>query len=574
MRPRHPPRTCRVSTTRDRKANRCPPQPHVRKRLLHTTVLRMINPMPATKPDPIATQCANDANDACYLALKARDARFDGRFFTGVTSTGIYCRPVCRVRTPKRENCQFYALAAQAESAGFRPCLRCRPELAPASTAAGADSLLPWSTQDASFILARQAAKLLDEPDLWSDGAPSMAELAARLGVSERHVRRIFETHWGVSPLQYLQTRRLLMAKRLLTDTALPVTQVAALSGFASVRRFNTSFAEHYRLQPRQLRQSSTLGIPASDTACIVLKGAYRPPYDVAAMLRFFATRQIEGIEAVDTEKLTLARTLALTMAGKVHNGWLQVQFVPERCSVVLQISPSLSGALPQVLARVRALLDLDAEPSIINAALLSDFPGSEGLRVPGCLDGFELGVRAILGQQITVQAARTLGARLVERFGTDLPGARGGQILNRLFPTPQVLCQASGEDMGQLGIVRQRQRAIQALAQAVAYNGLVLQPGVDIPQTLAALQALPGIGPWTAHYIAMRALRWPDAFVAGDVALHKALGVQAANSNPKQVAAAAEAASQRWRPWRSYAVVRAWATLAPTQPTKNANRM
>ena len=536
----------------------------------------MIEPMPAPKPDPIATQNTNDANDACYLALKARDARFDGRFFTGVTSTGIYCRPVCRVRTPKRENCQFYALAAQAESAGFRPCLRCRPELAPASTAAGADTLLPWSTQDASFILARQAANLLDEPGLWSDGAPSMAQLAARLGVSERHVRRIFETHWGVSPLQYLQTRRLLMAKRLLTDTALPVAQVAALSGFASVRRFNASFAEHYRLQPRQLRQSSTLGTPASDTAGIVLKGAYRPPYDVAAILRFFATRQIEGMEAVDTEKLTLARTLALTLAGKVHSGWLQVQFVPQRCGVVLQISPSLSGALPQVLARVRAMLDLDAEPSIINAAMLADFPGSEGLRVPGCLDGFELGVRAILGQQITVQAARTLGARLVERFGTDLPDAGTGP--RRLFPTPQVVCQASGEDVGQLGIVRQRQRAIQALAQAVAYNGLVLQPGVDIPDTLTALQALPGIGPWTAHYIAMRALRWPDAFVAGDVALHKALGVQATNSNPKQVAAAAEAASQHWKPWRSYAVVRAWATLAPpiapTEPTEAPKRM
>ncbi len=526
----------------------------------------MIEPMPAPKPDPIATQNTKDVSDACYLALKARDARFDGRFFTGVTSTGIYCRPVCRVRTPKRENCQFYALAAQAESAGFRPCLRCRPELAPASTAAEADPLHPWSTQDASFILARQAANLLDEPGLWSDGAPSMADLATRLGVSERHVRRIFETHWGVSPLQYLQTRRLLMAKRLLTDTTLPVAQVAALSGFASVRRFNASFAEHYRLPPRQLRQSSTPGTPGSDTAGIVLKCAYRPPYDVAAMLQFFATRQIEGMEAVDTEKLMLARTLALTVAGKVHSGWLKMQFVPERCGVVLQISPSLSGALPQVLARVRALLDLDAEPSIINAALLGDFPGSAGLRVPGCLDGFELGVRAILGQQITVQAARTLGARLVERFGTNL--TEPGHGPRRLFPAPHVVCQASGEDMGQLGIVRQRQRAIQALAQAVACNGLLLQPGVDIAETLAALQALPGIGPWTAHYIAMRALRWPDAFVAGDVALHKALGVQAANRNPKQLAVAAEAASQRWKPWRSYAVVRAWATLAqPAAP-------
>jgi AraC family transcriptional regulator of adaptative response / DNA-3-methyladenine glycosylase II len=271
----------------------------------------------------------------------------------------------------------------------------------------------------------------------------------------------------------------------------------------------------------------------------------------------------------------------------------VQVQFVPERCNVVFHISPSLGAALPQVLARLRALLDLDAEPSAINAALQTDFPGMEGLRVPGCLDGFELGVRAILGQQITVRAACTLGARLVERFGTDLSGAgagfaagppqgevlplggqrstrsdqRGGQVLSRLFPTPQALCQASGEEMGQLGIVRQRQRAIQALAQAVAHNGLVLQAGVDIPGALAALQALPGIGPWTAHYIAMRALRWPDAFVAGDVALHKALGVQGSN-NPKQAAAAAEAASQRWKPWRSYAVVRAWASLASTTKT------
>jgi AraC family transcriptional regulator of adaptative response / DNA-3-methyladenine glycosylase II len=498
------------------------------------------------------------ASDACYLALKTRDARFDGRFFTGVTSTGIYCRPVCRVRTPKRENCQFYALAAQAELAGFRPCLRCRPELAPACVA-GADALHPWSTQDASTILARQAASLLDEPTLWSDGAPSMKDLAQRLGVSERHVRRIFEAHWGISPLQYLQTRRLLMAKRLLTDTHLPVAQVAALSGFSSVRRFNASFVAHYRLQPRQLRQPNTATALPSDGDCIVLKGSYRPPYDVASMLGFFARRQIDGVEWVDTVHQTMARTVSLTVAGRHLSGWVQAQFEPARCHVVFQISASLGAALPQVLARLRAWLDLDAEPLAINAVLLNDFPGSDGLRVPGCLDGFELGVRAILGQQITVQAARTLGARLVERFGTDLPDPTGN--LTRLFPSPQSLCLADGEELGQLGIVRQRQRAIQALAQAVAHNSLVLQPGVDIAQTLAALQALPGIGPWTAQYIAMRALRWPDAFVAGDVALHKALGVPT-GSNPRQAALDVEAASQRWKPWRSYAVMRAWARL------------
>jgi AraC family transcriptional regulator of adaptative response / DNA-3-methyladenine glycosylase II len=526
----------------------------------------MIQTMSTATPDPIATQDANSASDACYLAMKARDARFDGRFFTGVTSTGIYCRPVCRVRTPRRENCQFFTLAAQAESAGYRPCLRCRPELAPSATpttgipTGNATGLTqPWSTHDASAILAQQAARLLDEPTLWSDGAPSMTDLAARLGVSERHVRRIFETHWGVSPLQYLQTRRLLMAKRLLTDTQLPVTQVAALSGFSSVRRFNASFVEHYRLQPRQLRKARGPANALPQETGIVLKGSYRPPYDVAAMLGFFAMRQIAGVEAVNPALGTLARTLSLTVAGHTHTGWVQARFVLDTCTVVFHISNSLGAVLPQVLARARALLDLDAEPWSINPCLQDDFPGLDGLRVPGCLDGFELGVRAILGQQITVRAACTLGARLVERFGTDMPTPVEG--LRRLFPSPQALLQAGGDELGQLGIVRQRQRAIQALAQAVVHGDVVLQPGVDVPTTLVALQALPGIGPWTAQYIAMRALRWPDAFVAGDVALQKALGVQVAN-NPRQAAQAAEAASQRWKPWRSYAVVRGWASL------------
>jgi AraC family transcriptional regulator of adaptative response / DNA-3-methyladenine glycosylase II len=392
-----------------------------------------------------------------------------------------------------------------------------------------------------------------------------MADVASRLGVSERHLRRIFETHWGVSPLQYLQTRRLLMAKRLLTDTTLPVAQIASLSGFASVRRFNASFVEHYRLQPRQLRQQREADATpqaTEPTDAIVLKASYRPPYDVAAMLGFFATRQIAGVEAVDPDRLTLSRTLALPHGPRTLVGWVRVRLVPERCAVVLHISPSLGDALPQVLARLRALLDLDADPLAINAALDADFPGLDGLRVPGCLDGFELGVRAILGQQITVQAARTLGARLVERYGSELSTPVEG--LRRLFPTPQALAQASGEELGQMGIVRQRQRAIQALAQAVLESRVHLQPGADVPQTLAALQALPGIGAWTAQYIAMRALRWPDAFVAGDVALQKALGVRHA-ANPQR---AAEDASQRWKPWRSYAVVRGWARLSAPEPT------
>ncbi len=489
---------------------------------------------------------------ACYQALLARDARFDGSFFTGVTSTGIYCRPVCAVRTPRRENCRFFHHAAQAEGAGFRPCLRCRPELAPHGE-------LPWSTQDASGILARQAARLLDEPEGWPDGQPvSVRGLATRMGITDRHLRRIFEAQFGVSPLQYLQTRRLLTAKQLLTDTTLPVSEVALASGFASLRRFNAAFLAHYRLNPRQLRRDGA--VPHKGEGLCVKLG-YRPPYDVAAMLGFFNKRAIAGVECVDAGAQQLGRTLRLKLAGEELQGWVTAQFDSARCQLVLRVSDSLRSALPLVIRRVRALLDLDADPLAINAVLHASFPDSDGLRVPGTVDGFELAVRAVLGQQITVAAARTLAQRLVERFGeplsTPLPG------LTRLFPSPQVLAGASGDALGQLGIVRQRQAAIGALARAMAAGELQLHSGADVLQTCAALQALPGIGAWTAQYIAMRALRWPDAFPAGDVALHKALAVRGERE--------AEAASQLWKPWRSYAVLRAWARL-DSGPIKTTN--
>ena len=491
--------------------------------------------------------------DACYLAMKARDARFDGCFFTGVTSTGIYCRPVCKVRTPRRENCRFFGHAAQAESAGFRPCLRCRPELAPHSVV--------WSIQDASYILAHQAARLLDEPEAWGDAAPSSARrggvmhlLAARLGVSDRHVRRIFDSQFGVSPLQYLQTRRLLSAKQLLADTDLPITQIALISGYASVRRFNAAFAGHYGLNPTQLRQ----GGAARPSEAITVKLGYRPPYDAAAMLSFFRKRMIGGIEFVhDTDGGgQIARTFAIETGGQIHQGWLVAQFDQARHQVVLRVADSLAGILPLVIRRLRAALDLDADPKAINLALHASFPQGDGLRVPGSLCGYELAVRAVLGQQITVAAARTLAQRMVDRFGAaiETPFAE----LTRLFPAPGVLAQASGDALGQLGIVKQRQAAIVAIARAVAEKRLQLHGGGDVHSAIAALRAMPGIGDWTAQYIAMRALRWPDAFPAGDVALQKALGLLDAKNPARE----AEAASQMWKPWRSYAVVRAWAAL------------
>ena len=493
--------------------------------------------------------------DTCYLALKARDARFDGRFFTGVTSTGIYCRPVCRVKTPRRENCRFFGLAAQAERAGFRPCLRCRPELAPAFS----QGALPWTIQDASRILANQAARLLDDWQAWSAGAPSVALLAERVGVSDRHLRRIFEAEFGVSPLQYLQTRRLLAAKQLLTDTELPVTQIALASGFASLRRFNAAFALHYGLSPTRLRRdgASTSAGPAP------VRLGYRPPYDAAALLSFFEARALAGVEQVDSNGF--ARTLRLTCDGREHSGWLRCTFQPEQNQVLLQVSDSLQPVLPLLIRRVRSLLDLDADPEAINAVLHEAFPGGDGLRVPGTLDGYELAVRAVIGQQVTVAAARTLASRLVQRFGEPMPASatpRPG--LDRLFPTPAVLAAASGDALGALGIVRQRQAAITALARAVAEQRLALDVHADLAGTIAALTALPGIGDWTAQYIAMRALRWPDAFPAGDVALQKALAVS--DASPQRAARAAEAASVPWAPWRSYAVIRAWERLpAPT---------
>ncbi len=491
-------------------------------------------------------------DDACYRAFAAHDARFDGHFFTGVRSTGIYCRPVCKVRLPRRENCQFFLLAAQAEAAGYRPCLRCRPEIA-----AGGTLEAVWSTQDASAILARQAAALLDQAARGDPHDSPVAASATRLGVSERHLRRIFEHSLGISPLQYLQTQRLLRAKQLLTDSRLPIAEVARLSGFGSVRRFNSVFSSQYRMPPSALRKTVASQLAPTQAAGIVCKACYRPPYDVTAMLEFLQQRSVPGVEEVRPQHRLYQRTLALTWQGQLHCGWVQAQFHPTQHSVAFFISESLLGALGPVLFRLKALLDLDADPAAIQARLGADFPGLDGLRVPGTMSGFELGVRAILGQQITVAAARTLARRLVQALGT--PISTGQPALERLFPQPWQLAQASGETLGALGIVRQRQGAIVALAQAVADGRLLLEPGADPESSIQALCALPGIGAWTAHYIAMRALRWPDAFPSADVALHSALGLR----QHAQAAREAERRAQAWRPWRSYAVIRAWHALS-----------
>ena len=485
---------------------------------------------------------------AAYQVIMARDARFDGRLFVGVTSTGIYCRPICRVRTPSAKNCRFFETPAQAEAAAFRPCMKCRPEIAPGAG-------LPWTVMDASRTLARQAADALDV-EAASGDAPSLVHVATRLGVSDRHLRRIFQTEHGVTPLQYLQTRRLLLAKQLLTDTRLPVAQVALASGFSSLRRFNAAFAQSYRMSPSRLRGETDDATLDSETA-ITVKLAYRAPYDVAALLRFLAQRAIAGVEAVDGPRVrrSLRAGTVAPMAG-----WVEAEFASATPIVTLRFAPELAGASGRVVAAARRWLDLDAMPQAIDA-VLAKLPGAPGLRLPGSLDAFELAVRAVLGQQVTVAAARTLARRVVERFGEPL--ATPWADVTRSFPAPARLATATLEQIAELGIIRTRAGAIQAVAQAWPEIAVLLAPRARAEPLIERLCALPGIGPWTSHYIAMRALGWPDAFPPNDVAVLKAMK-QLFNSTTQREA---QERAQAWQPWRAYAVLRLWNSLEKPTP-------
>lgn len=475
--------------------------------------------------------------EACYQALVTHDPRFDGRFFVGVSSTGIYCRPVCTVRRPRRENCTFFPSAAAAEKNGFRPCLRCRPELAPGH-----------GNVDAASRLARAAAERIENGEL---ADASLGELATGLGTTDRHLRRVFSAEFGVTPVEYAQTQRLLLAKRLLTDTALPVTTVAMAAGFGSVRRFNALFRKRYRLQPRALRKTPESG--ARDE--LVFELAYRPPYAWKQHLAFLAPRTVAGVEAVTASRY--ARTVAIRRGDAMHRGWLAVEHRPRRRTLRIALSASLAQVVPETLGRVRRLFDLGCRPDEIARHLRALSAAAPGLRVPGAFDGFEMAVRAVLGQQITVAAARTLAGRIAAAYGDPL--ATPAPTLERTFPEPAQLAQAGLAELGRLGVIRARGRAILALAAACADGELVLAPGADVARTMEALRALPGIGEWTAQYVAMRALAWPDAFPHTDYAVMKALG----ETSPKRVLERAEP----WRPWRAYAAMHLWNSFGVDNP-------
>lgn len=498
--------------------------------------------------------------DAAYQVLLAHDARFDGRLFVGVTSTGVYCRPICRVRMPSRRNCRFFASPAQAEAAWFRPCLKCRPEIAPGPG-------LPWTVMDASRTLALQAASALDDFAARGD-APSVAAVAARLGVSDRHLRRIFFAEHGVTPLQYLQTRRLLLAKQLLTDTQLPISEIALTSGFRSLRRFNAAFLGGYRMNPTRLRRTAPRAAGEAAAAprrhraaklatgeAITVQLAYRAPLDVDALLAFVAARAIPGVEAVVGR--AIRRTVAPGALAPAP-GWLEARFAADAARVQLAFSPTLGAASGAVIAATRRWLDLDAAPATI-AETLADLPGASGIRLPGSVDAFELAVRAILGQQVTVAAARTLGKRVVERFGARLETPWAD--VDRTFPRPDELAAQPIERIAELGIIRSRAAAIQSLAAQWSAIAPLLAPGASPEALVGKLCEVRGIGPWTAHYVAMRGLGWPDAFPPGDVAAAKAMRTLFGSASARDVSLRAE----RWRPWRAYALLRLWNSLGAT---------
>ena len=483
-------------------------------------------------------------NRRFYKALTAHDSRFDGVFFVGVTSTGIYCRPICPAKTPKEANCRFFDTPQEAEQAGFRPCLRCRPELAPGSA----------PVDDAQRI-AQLIVQRLEEGTL--DEKAGLEDIADQFELSSRQIRRIVQKELGVPPIQLLLTRRLLLAKQLLTETTLPITEIAFASGFSSLRRFNDAFSIRYRMPPTRLRQKATDGAAAiAENQTSTLQLSYRPPYDWKGILAFLAARALKGVEPVTAD--SYARTVRLGAA----KGWIRVTQSPKKHALMVEFTHTLTPVLPALLARVRALFDLDARPDLIASHLKKDprlaaaVTANPGVRVPGAFNGFEIGVRAILGQQVTVKAATTIACRFVEAFGDEIvtPFAE----LHRLTPTPARVAAVRVDAIARHGIIAARARSIIALADAQSSPSLCLDGGThqNPDDSIKRLTELPGIGEWTAHYIAMRALRWPDAFPKEDIAVRNNLGGVTSRE--------AEALSQAWRPWRSYAVMHVWRMATP----------
>lgn len=478
--------------------------------------------------------------EVCYRALLTRDARFDGQFYTAVLSTGIYCRPICPARPPKIENCLFLPSAAAAQQMGFRPCLRCRPEASPAKQRIQAgsnlvDHALRWITEGA-----------------FDDDC--VEHLAERLGVSGRHLRRLFARELGTTPIAVAQAQRVLLAKKMIVETTLSMTDVAIAAGFGSVRRFNDAMQRNYGRAPKTMRHTSTSN--GNMTAGITLELPFTPPYDWEAMIDFLAGRAIPGVEAVDAGKYVRSFQL-----DGVH-GIVEVQQEPETNHLFATIHATEVPPIGIIVARLRRLFDLDANIGMIDTHLSADprlaarVRERPGLRVPGSWDLFELTVRAVLGQQISVAAATTLSGRLVATLGEPLKGDFAATLektgISMIFPLPVAVMTAN---LTPIGLTRAREKALQSLATVVHEDRLFFQPQPSPNKTIEKLCELPGIGPWTAHYIAMRGYRDPDAFPHADLGLLRALETKSGRPTPAELLAIAEA----WRPWRAYAAMRLW---------------
>lgn len=476
-------------------------------------------------------------HDACYSAIRVRDARYDGRFFTAVKTTRIYCRPVCPARTPLSRNVVFYPTAAAAQEAGFHPCLRCRPETAPA---AGRARDLPDSVARALGLIELGA---LDEA--------GVDALAARLGVGERQLRRQFRQHLGASPVAVAQTRRVLLAKQLIHETRLPMAEIAFAAGFGSIRRFNEIFLALFGRAPGELRRSGKPDVSAGPQGEIKLLLRYRPPYDWSAMLDFLRVRAIPGIERVTADSYT--RTIGLDGA----QGTVRVEPGTGNALQATVRFPQLH-ALPTIIARLRRVFDLASDPAALAAQLAHDpvmaalTAARPGLRVPGAWDGFELALRAVLGQQITVGAAIKLAGKLVAAHGQPLEQPDGD--LTHLFPTPAAIAPA---DLAPLGMPRSRAATLSAVAAAALADPRLFDTSNSLDTAVTRLREIRGVGEWTAQYIALRQLREPDAFPASDIGLIRALEkLESREYTPAQLLARAEA----WRPWRAYAAQHLWA--------------
>lgn len=510
-------------------------------------------------PNPPSTEPTALLPDRRTLdrARLSRDPRFDGRFFIAVTSTGIYCRPVCPAPSPKQANVRYFPSAAAAAEAGFRPCLRCRPEAAPGTPA--------WLGTSA---VVRRALRLIQEGAL---DESSVDRFAARVGIGSRHLHRLFVQHVGASPIAVAQTRRLHFAKRLLDETSLTMTDIALASGYGSLRRFNDAFRAAYGRAPRDLRRDRAGGYvsahgqdralsgpqrPSSDADAqrVTLRLAFRPPYDWGALRDFLVARAVPGVERIDVDGY--ARTIALPDAGSRPGApaLIRVRPIAGRDELELTVYGASPPDLFQLSVTARRMFDLGADPVLTAQALGTDavlrrlVRRRPGLRVPGMWDPFECAVRAVLGQQVSVAAARTLAGRLVARVGRRVPGVPDD--LTHLFPSPADLAEA---DLGGLGVTGARIAAIQTLARTVLEGRLDFRAPAD--EVITTLQTLPGFGPWTAHYVAMRALGEPDALPAADIVLRRMAAGGASPLMTRELEQRAEA----WRPWRSYAVMHLW---------------